>query len=1048
MSAYPPWSAGGAGDSLARKRAFGEVDEPPTGGGEAEDGRGKRVSSGMGGAEGALLALGQAGRVHQQHSYQPMPHYQQQSNAANAPAPAPDSFGQTQPQHSALASPSFPPPSLLRQSYPWHPQPHPQQRPTLPHQSASYPAQYPPDSRSHSPALSSSSYAQQQQQQTQQPPTCQVNIHQYLAVPPPPSHPPASPHLHQHGQSQQYFPSHSTATSTAQRATSAAPSLPSTTATGGASWVSQRLEAGQGQGQYAQQQGWQQETRPAMRDRANTAPQQQQASRAGAGEGAMGTGYRYPPPPPSYQPAPAPYATYTTTQTEQSQQQQQPFAIPPVPSTSTSASASYYPAPATAGGAMYPSHALQTGGYDYGQVAGQYAQANEQDFSRRFATRIATALRGQTSPCQYNVPLGAPSYPQQPYPSPASTHFPYSHLAASPSSSSSSTRSTPAISSTTGLPILPQTLPALQQASTARALHRAAPPVLAFNPAREPASGHKQKVHTAYGVTYAVSSSGTSKGKAKSAEVSASCWTCSLVRAKVILRGHDLTGWTPRLSFTCLDCLPVEEQGREVDPDGDERRERLAQRAYEADQDDARRADGLSPTTVVQGGMGVGLLPAPTEHDRATFEDTFSGAVDALEGGPSASAASTSAPTDPAAPSTSAATATPQHSRLLLPPEETSRGLSDTIKCQALTCDVCDRVIGAGNVTTLAPQDSTPPPFTVEVICRTCEDKYKPCSDCGGGGGRLTPGRWRCKELFPAGRRTCTLSHARNPPLSDIDYDVLRITEIDPAKLDALEARCRLVYWNTRLRTQARPEMLERGDGLATTYAQCEKLTVDGWSLLKPMLSVDVEATRGLRRYVSLQTSTPHRRRAKPKPGAPPKPEPVEPQDPVEKEVSGFLLVEHDMRNGAIFIAVTMPWAISGDAFDATTILIDETIKRIKTDIRHENAIRREHRQELLPEPWCLWGVTPFKADSRMSQSLTRRSFVFLEEYLKEHPDLDLSIFPPQRPIHIPNEFVKTFKIFLREVTDDDGGEGGPPPPADAKRQPKQRARKLKATQR
>lgn len=138
--------------------------------------------------------------------------------------------------------------------------------------------------------------------------------------------------------------------------------------------------------------------------------------------------------------------------------------------------------------------------------------------------------------------------------------------------------------------------------------------------------------------------------------------------------------------------------------------------------------------------------------------------------------------------------------------------------------------------------------------------------------------------------------------------DVLRITEIDPAKLDALEARCRLVYWNVRLRTQARPEMLERGDGLATTYAQCEKLTVDGWSLLKPMMSVDVEPTRGLRRYISLQTSTPFRRRGKPRPGAQPKPEPVEPQDPVEKEVSGFLLVEHDMRNGAIFIAVTMPW--------------------------------------------------------------------------------------------------------------------------------------------
>ncbi|BGP33938.1 hypothetical protein JCM10296v2_005747 [Rhodotorula toruloides] len=1034
MSAYPPWSAGGAGDSLARKRAFGEVDETATGGGEAEDGRGKRVYSGMGGAEGALMALGQAGVAHQQqqqqHTHHHQPQHQQQSNAP----PAPDSFGQTQPQHSALASPSFPPPSLPRQSYPWHR--HSQQRPILPHQSASYPAQYPPDSRSHSPA---SSLAPSQTQHQQ--PTYQVYIHQYLAVPPPPPQP-ASPHPLSHAQQTQYFPTPSTSISTSQCATSAAPSLPSPAA---GSWVSQRLE-GQGGAYGQQQQGWQQqqhEARPAMLGRANTAPQQ--ASQAG--ETAAGTGYRYPPPPP-YQPAP--YATYASTSTDHAQQQQQSFAVPPVPTILTSASvpastSAYYPVPATAGGAMYPSHALQTGGYDYGQVAGQYA--NEQDFSRRLATGFATALRGQTSPFQYNVPLGAHSYPQQAYPSPASTHLPYSHLAASPSSSSSSTRSTPAISSTTGLPVLPQTLPALQQASTARALHRAAPPALAFNPAREPASGHKQKVHTAYGVTYAVSSSGTSKGKAKSAEVSATCWTCSLVRAKVILRGHDLTGWTPRLSFTCLDCLPVEEQGREVDPDGDERRERLAQRAYEADQDDARRADGLSPTNVTAAQVGGMGLPAPTEHDRATFEDTFSGAVDALEGGPSASAASTSA-TDPSAPPVTAAATPQQHSRLLLPPEETSRGLSDTIKRQALTCDVCDRVIGAGNVTTLAPQDSSPPPFTVEVICRTCEDKYKPCSDCGGGGGRLTPGRWRCKELFPAGRRTCTLSHARNPPLSDIDYDVLRITEIDPAKLDALEARCRLVYWNTRLRTQARPEMLERGDGLATTYAQCEKLTVDGWSLLKPMLSVDVEATRGLRRYISLQTSTPHRRRAKPKPGAPPKPEPVEPQDPVEKEVSGFLLVEHDMRNGAIFIAVTMPWAISGDAFDATTILIDETIKRIKTDIRHENAIRREHRQELLPEPWCLWGVTPFKADSRMSQSLTRRSFVFLEEYLKEQPDLDLSIFPPQRPIHIPNEFVKTFKIFLRDVTDDDGGEGGPPPPADAMRQPKQRARKLKATQR
>lgn len=140
--------------------------------------------------------------------------------------------------------------------------------------------------------------------------------------------------------------------------------------------------------------------------------------------------------------------------------------------------------------------------------------------------------------------------------------------------------------------------------------------------------------------------------------------------------------------------------------------------------------------------------------------------------------------------------------------------------------------------------------------------------------------------------------------------DVLRITEIDPAKIAQLDERLRKIYYNVRMRMQARPEMLERGDGLATTFAQVEKLIVDGWTLLRPLLTVDVEPTRGLRRYVALQTSTPHKRRAKPKAGAIPKSEPVTPQiDPVEREISGFLLLEHELATGAVHVAVTMPWA-------------------------------------------------------------------------------------------------------------------------------------------
>lgn len=705
-----------------RKRSYGEVDANA---GLDPDGRGKRVSSLGTGMPEHSLGL-QLGALHYGQV--------QQRNAHTGPAPESFVVGQPQPQSQrqphSLASPSFPPPPLPRQSsHPWQQQQQQQQqRPPLSHHPASFPSSH----------FSSPTYPPAHTQTQHTPTTYQVNIHQYLSVPP------APPHVTSAADSSSPAPAPAPSHSPAQ-----------------SSWAQQRLDT---HVQHAAYQDW--------RERGQQQHQQQQQMSQADGQAAVtGDAYRYQ------------LASYTAPQhpamssyehSMQSAQHQQAFVVPPVPTTSSPAISSYYPAPRApttaplgggGGGAMYPSHALQQATNDFEPAAaGQFA-ATEHEYRRRLSAGFATQQK--TSPYAFDVPLAnagiqqqhPPPPPQQPYPSPAPTQFPYAHLAAaaaaaSPSTSPPSTRSTPG-----ALPILPQTLPALQQASTERAIHRASAPVLAFNPAREQAVGHKQKLHTAFGVTYAVSSSGQSKGKAKSAELGATCWTCALPRAKIILRGHDLTGWTPRLSFTCLDCLPVDEQGRDVDPQGDERRERLAQRAFEADQDDARRADGLGP------GVAMGL-PTPTEHDRATFEDSFSGAVDKLEGGPAAPTApgATSNTVEPAAvaaaPSAvstaSAIATTPQHSsRLLLPPEETARGLSDTIKRQALTCDVCDRVIGAGTITTLAAAPVTPdspppahaqaPPYTVEVICAGCEEKYRPCSDCGGGGGRLTPGRWRCK---------------------------------------------------------------------------------------------------------------------------------------------------------------------------------------------------------------------------------------------------------------------------------------------------------------
>ncbi len=87
----------------------------------------------------------------------------------------------------------------------------------------------------------------------------------------------------------------------------------------------------------------------------------------------------------------------------------------------------------------------------------------------------------------------------------------------------------------------------------------------------------------------------------------------------------------------------------------------------------------------------------------------------------------------------------------------------------ALTpCDVCLRDIATGAV--LADDGETEIGFTVEVVCVRCDERYMRCSDCGGGGGsRLGAGKWRCRELFVPGRKTCKLSHDRLGNLTEMD---------------------------------------------------------------------------------------------------------------------------------------------------------------------------------------------------------------------------------------------------------------------------------------
>ena len=76
----------------------------------------------------------------------------------------------------------------------------------------------------------------------------------------------------------------------------------------------------------------------------------------------------------------------------------------------------------------------------------------------------------------------------------------------------------------------------------------------------------------------------------------------------------------------------------------------------------------------------------------------------------------------------------------------------------------------------------------------------------------------------------------------------MSVSEIPEDEKPGITAAVRTLYFNNRLGAIARPEMLERGDGLARTFEEAERTTLDGWHLLAPLTTDDIEASEGIRR--------------------------------------------------------------------------------------------------------------------------------------------------------------------------------------------------------
>ncbi len=88
--------------------------------------------------------------------------------------------------------------------------------------------------------------------------------------------------------------------------------------------------------------------------------------------------------------------------------------------------------------------------------------------------------------------------------------------------------------------------------------------------------------------------------------------------------------------------------------------------------------------------------------------------------------------------------------------------------------------------------------------CSSCHQKYRICSDCGGGGNRRT-GKYRPHNLFAVGRKNCQLSHTRigNQPI--LDYEVW--TNEYPSKFLELEDDIKLLHEDYILTVNATSEV-------------------------------------------------------------------------------------------------------------------------------------------------------------------------------------------------------------------------------------------------
>ncbi|KAG8711671.1 hypothetical protein FRC08_015617 [Ceratobasidium sp. 394] len=263
---------------------------------------------------------------------------------------------------------------------------------------------------------------------------------------------------------------------------------------------------------------------------------------------------------------------------------------------------------------------------------------------------------------------------------------------------------------------------------------------------------------------------------------------------------------------------------------------------------------------------------------------------------------------------------------------------------------------------------------------------------------------------FLGSRKTCRLSHARLGH-GELEIGVWRTPQElkDQKDLLSVIASCKKLWQERVLGKLATPEVLE-GDQEQPlrTYDDIERVLARGWPAHENLL-LEFPPDAGLhKRYICLLwTKSKGRRNRKPNPTT----TPVNADDPDqlaeglrrtrEFAPEGCTLVsifvcDWNMQAGTVLVSTSVPFE-SQDAEDRGAVSMGEVLGQILKDKEEHNA---KHPDSPVPPPLHLWvgtkAVSPVHG-AKFIDSMNRRGFLSLSEYIARHPDVDAKMFddPP-----------------------------------------------------